>query len=297
MMSTSPSSSHDHDPEQSMSSSRKNMSISSDDSGSYAESRLNPSSSSSSPDNRTKEYLFPHSHKDNVKAPNVTVIHPSAQHPLFGGRVPGAATFPSPFAAPSSLARQHEEFLRHSLMTSSHRALAGPNASVESRAFGASGVDGAHLSSAHAHMQHLYLQNYYAAAALQHHLQRSRLAGGEMSSRLGAMSRFAPYVIPHSQSINQLTSQTAHNSDTERERGSPNSHDERLSPIASASSRHGVASNDNVTSLQRSLPSSPLNELNALRRETHKSSGSENVMKGHSSRTNKFSIESLTAKD
>ena len=283
---SSSTSSHDD----SLSSTLKETSAHSD-SNSFSEVRLNSASSSSSPDERAREFLFPNTHsKDNVKPPNVTVMHPSAQHPLFGARLPGSSL--PPFAAPSSLTRQHEEFLRHSLLASAHaqHPFASSKPSTDQlRALSAhAGADGAHLSSAHAHMQHVYLQNYYAAAALQH-LQRSRLASGEMPHRLAASSRFAPYAVQHAHSATRQL--PLHQS---RDHTSPNS-PERLSPNARQS-----ASGSQVTSFPSrtsSSPSSDIQELSALRRSVQRSPGTETMTKGHSPRTNKFSIESLTAKD
>ena len=264
----------------------------------------NTPSRSASPDDKTKEYLFPQTQKDNVKAPNVTVIHPSAHHPFFGGRIPGA-TLPQPFAAPSSLARQHEEFLRHSLAASSMQFGApkvSAAASLDTRFGSHPGLDSAaQLSHAHAHQ--MWLQNYYAA--LQHLHHRSNVPQptvSEPSSRAGdnlpgAFSRYTPYLIPHSTAASstssRITPTMTHHRHESSERNSPTRSisSSSISPrsprhtVASPSSRHGGP-----------LHMNPNQELHSLQRSV-KATAEEQSLKGHSPRTNKFSIESLTAKD
>ena len=333
-------------------------------------SRLPTTSSASPVDKKTKEYLFPSATKEPVKAPNVTVLHPAAHHPLLNGlpgRLSGLGVPPTscgasvPFGAAhgqSTLPHQADLLMRVSCSSASimppspfgTHSRVGSNsvgAPIDSRLVGsvfgtappsAGTLDAGHLAAASAHAQQIWLQNYYAAAL--HHLHRSGvpttlgdlpngsptsryILGGSTASSLHHphQNRFSPYVLPHTSPFGPVKD----NSGIERDaNSSPHRESSSISPRSPDLLKSGSglqlsgghhhhhsrgsaspikrqsSSNSSILHTTNSILQQASHELGSLQRtlqSPNDSLSAKPLVKQHSPKSSKFSIESLTAKD
>ena len=239
---------------------------------------------------RARDY-FSHLHKDGMKAPNVTVLQPATRHPLFAGRPQFGAHLPPTFAMPSSLRAQQEELLRHQQAALLGSQLLGKGvheSPAASAHFPLPPLDSAqhHLS----HLHQMYLHNYYAT--LQHHLQRSSATSdaGQPLHASHSSHRYAPYFLPNSSAnphyANRIGSPKHRTNSPHASRHEPitppplsvASSSTSSSPAASPGMQHTNPEKPEVTS----SPPAPVTSQKQVEA---------------SSRANKFSIASLTAKD